>query len=88
MAWISQSKNKERKLKYTLEILEHDNQMIGINTHLTNKIVEEALIDKKIKELEKFNEIKREVKFNDATRFDFFISNKKDQAFVEVKNVT
>ena len=26
--------------------------MIGINTHLTNKIVEEALIDKKIKELE------------------------------------
>lgn len=88
VAWISQSKNKERKLKYTLEILEQNNQMIGINTHLTNKIVEEALLDKKIKELEKFNEIKREVKFNDATRFDFFISNKKDQAFVEVKNVT
>ncbi len=33
-------------------------------------------------------EVEREVKFNDATRFDFFISNKKDQAFVEVKNVT
>ncbi len=77
VAWISQSKNKERKLKYTLEILEHNNQMIGVNTHLTNKIVEEALLGKKIKELEKFNEIKREVKFNDATRFDFFISNKK-----------
>ena len=44
VAWISQSKNKERKLKYTLEILEHNNQMIGINTHLTNKIVEEALL--------------------------------------------
>jgi sugar fermentation stimulation protein A len=88
VAWISQSKNKERKLKYTLEILEHNNQMIGVNTHLTNKIVEEALLGKKIKELKKFNEIKREVKFNDATRFDFLISNKKDQAFVEVKNVT
>ena len=51
VAWISQSKNKERKLKYTLEILEHNNQMIGVNTHLTNKIVEESLLGKKIKEL-------------------------------------
>ena len=42
-AWISESKNTERKLKYTLEILEHNKQKVGVNTHLTNKIVEEAL---------------------------------------------
>ena len=87
-AWISESKNSERKLKYTLEILEHNNQKVGVNTHLTNRIIEEALINKKIKELEKFNQIQREVKFNDNTRFDFLVSNKKEQAFVEVKNVT
>jgi len=87
-AWISESKNKERKLKYTLEILEHDKQMIGVNTHSTNKIVEEALINKKIKELANFDQIKREVKFNDNTRFDFLVSNKKEQTFIEVKNVT
>jgi sugar fermentation stimulation protein A len=46
-AWISPSKNKERKLKYTLEILENNQQMIGVNTHLTNKIVEEALLNQK-----------------------------------------
>ena len=87
-AWISSSKNKERKLKYTLEILENNHQMVGVNTHLTNKIVEEALLSKKIKDLEAFNDIKREVKFNDATRFDFLVSNKKNKAYVEVKNVT
>jgi sugar fermentation stimulation protein A len=87
-AWISESKNTERKLKYTLEILEHNKQMVGVNTHLTNKIVEESLINKKIKELEKFNQVQREVKFNNNTRFDFLVSNKKEKVFVEVKNVT
>ena len=87
-AWISKSKNTERKLKYTLEILEHNKQMVGVNTHLTNKIVEESLINKKIKELEKFDQVQREVKFNNNTRFDFLVSNKKKQVFVEVKNVT
>jgi sugar fermentation stimulation protein A len=87
-AWISPSKNKERKLKYTLEILENNHQMVGVNTHLTNKIVEEALLSKKIKDLEVFDDIKREAKFNDATRFDFLVSNKKNKAYVEVKNVT
>jgi len=87
-AWISESKNAERKLKYTLEILEHNKQKVGINTHLTNRIVEEALINKNIKELKNFDQVQREVKFNNNTRFDFFVSNKKEQAFVEVKNVT
>ena len=87
-AWISESKNTERKLKYTLEILEHNKQKVGVNTHLTNKIVEEALINKKIKELKNFNQVQREVKFNSNTRFDFLVSNKKEQAFVEVKNVS
>ena len=88
-AWISESKNTERKLKYTLEILEHNKQKVGVNTHLTNKIVEEALINKKIKELENFDQVQSEVKFNSNTRFDFLVSNKEEQAFVEeVKNVT
>lgn len=60
-AWISESKNTERKLKYTLEILEHNKQKVGVNTHLTNRIVEEALINKKIKELENFDQVQREV---------------------------
>ena len=63
-------------------------KLVGINTHLTNKIVLEALENKKIKSLLNFNNIKSEVKFSDNTRFDFLISNNKKKGFLEVKNVT
>ena len=47
--WFSLSDNPNRKLKYTLEIVEVKNKKVGINTLLTNKIVLEALNKKKIK---------------------------------------
>ena len=86
--WFSKSNNPKRKLKYTLEIIEVDNKKIGINTLLTNKIVLDALQNKKIKKLTKFTSIKTEVKFSDNTRFDFLLSNNKEKCFLEVKNVT
>ena len=86
--WFSASNNPERKLKYTLEIIEVRNEKVGINTFLSNKIVFEALNNKKITSLIKFKNIKREVKFSDNTRFDFFLSNDKEKCFLEVKNVT
>ena len=86
--WFSLSDNPKRKLKYTLEIIEVKNEKIGINTLLTNKIVFEALINKKIETLNKFNNIKPEVRFSDKTRFDFLLSNSKEKCFLEVKNVT
>ena len=86
--WFSKSDNPNRKLKYTLEIIEINKKKVGINTLLANKIVHEALNQKKIKALNKFNNIKCEVKFTEKTRFDFFLSNKKEKCFLEVKNVT
>ena len=86
--WFSRSDNPSRKLKYTLEIIDEEKKMVGINTLLTNKIVFEALSQKRIKKLVKFNNIKTEVKFSDKTRFDFLISNNKEKCFLEVKNVT
>jgi sugar fermentation stimulation protein A len=65
--WFSTSNNPKRKLKYTLEIIEVKNKKIGINTLLANKIVFEALINKKIDTLIKFNNIKPEVRFSDKT---------------------
>jgi len=86
--WFSKSNDPKRKLKYTLQIIEVNNNKIGINTLLTNKIVFEALNNKKIKSLIKFNNIKKEVKFSDKTRFDFLLTNSKEKCFLEVKNVT
>jgi len=86
--WFSQSNDPKRKLKYTLQIIEVDKKMVGINTHLTNKIILESLKEEKIKPLSKFYNIKSEVKFSNNTRFDFLLTNDKEKCFLEVKNVT
>ena len=86
--YFSKAENPNRKLKYTAQIIEDKKELIGINTHLTNKIILEALKSKKIKELIKFSNIQTEVKFLEHTRFDFMISNNKEKCFLEVKNVT
>ena len=86
--WLSKNDNPKRKLKYTLQIIEQKNKKVGINTHLTNKIVYEALTDKRIESFKNFDNIQTEVKFGENTRFDFFLSTKKQKVFIEVKNVT
>ncbi len=86
--WFSKSNDPKRKLKYTLEIIEVNKEKIGINTLLTNKIVLEALTNKKIDPLLKFDRINPETKFSNNTRFDFLLSNNKQKCFLEVKNVT
>ena len=86
--WISESNNPNRKLKYTLEIIEVNKAMVGVNTHSSNKIVEHALQNNLIDEFNDILEIKPETKFGLNTRFDFLVLNKKSKAFIEVKNVT
>jgi len=88
MANIYSSDNPKRKLKYTLEIIEIEKKLVGINTLLANKIVLEALKNKKIKSLVGFNKISTEVQFSKKTRFDFLISNNEEKCFLEIKNVT
>ncbi len=85
--WLSETNNPKRKLKYTLQIIETSSSKVGVNTHLTNKIVYNALTNNYIKEFKNVS-IKSEVKFGKNTRFDFLISNKKQKSFIEVKNVT
>ena len=86
--WLSKSNNPKRKLKYTLQIIEDQKSKVGINTHLTNKIVFEALDKRAIKNFENLDKIQSEVKFGKNTRFDFLITEKYKKTFIEVKNVT
>ncbi len=86
--WVSESDKPDRKLKYTLEIIKDNNSKVGINTHLTNKIVLHALKNNMINEFKDILDIKPEIKFGMNTRFDFLVISKKNKAFIEVKNVT
>ena len=89
-AWITESNNQNRKLKYTLQIIEVDNTKFCINTHITNKIVHESLEEKLVENLNGYNFIRPEKKFGSNTRFDFLLNDTKNdkKAFLEVKSVT
>ncbi|MFL2851649.1 MAG: DNA/RNA nuclease SfsA [Candidatus Pelagibacter sp.] len=78
----------KRKLKYGLEIIKAQKKLVGVNTHMANKIVNHGLKNNLINELKDNDIIKPEVFFNKETRFDFLIEKNKQKSFVEVKNVT
>tara|TARA_Y200000002_G_scaffold204986_1_gene169120 strand:+ start:2652 stop:3347 length:696 start_codon:yes stop_codon:yes gene_type:complete len=86
--WFTETNDKKRKLKYTLQIIEVSGKKIGVNTHLTNKIFYEALSSGKIIDIKKNDILFKEKKFNQNTRFDFFIKKSEKSIFIEVKNVT
>ena len=86
--WISKTDKPNRKLKYTLEIIESGKSKVGVNTHSSNKIVYHALKNRLINGFNNFLEIKPESKFGENTRFDFLLDNGKSKCFIEVKNVT
>jgi sugar fermentation stimulation protein A len=90
--WLSTSDSPTRKYKHTWELVEADfgagPVMVGINTNHPNKIVSDAIIDGKIKELKGYAELKREVKYGTNSRIDILLSDpKKSPCYVEIKNV-
>ena len=86
--YLLPNNDPKRKLKFGLEIIKSRKNLIGVNTHMANKIAQHALENNLIKELKDNDLIKPEVFFNKETRFDFLIEKKKQKSFVEVKNVT
>ena len=86
--YLLRNNNPKRKLKYGLEIIKTRKNLVGVNTHMANRIAQHALENNLIKELKNNESIKPEVFFNKETRFDFLIEKNKQKCFVEVKNVT
>ncbi len=85
---ISDSGNPARKLRYTWEMIRDGKTWVGINTMRPNEVVFEAIQNREVPELAKFEEIRREVKYGKSSRIDNWIRNGKKETFVEVKNVT
>ena len=86
--YLLPNNDPKRKLKYGLEIIKTRKNLVGVNTHMANRIAQHALENNLIKELKNCDLIKPEVFFNKETRFDFLIEKNKQKSFVEVKNVT
>lgn len=90
--WLSKSNNPKRKLKYSWELIEVEMgkkpTIVGINTAHPNKLVEEAILNGTITELQDYDTLRREVKYGTNSRIDILLSDEqKDDCYVEVKNV-
>ena len=86
--YLFPNNDPKRKLKYELEIIKSRKNLVGVNTHLANRIVEHGIKNNLVNELKNNDSIKAEVFFNKETRFDFLLEKKGQKMFVEVKNVT
>jgi sugar fermentation stimulation protein A len=87
--WLSTSDNPKRKLAHTLELVEADGALVGVNTHRANAIAEEAICQGKISELAGYESLRREVKYAGNSRIDLLLEDKaKAPCYVEVKSVT
>jgi sugar fermentation stimulation protein A len=86
---LSYHPDPKRKLKWTLELIRGEGgAWVGVNTSLSNHIVEEAIKNKKIPALLGYEEILREVNYGSGSRIDLLLKKKNELCYVEVKNVT
>lgn len=86
--FLRKEDNPTRKTPYDLISAYKGNKLISIDTQIPNKVVLEALQNKKIEKLKEYNEILKEKTFGNS-RFDFKLINEKgEEYYLEVKGVT
>jgi len=74
--WCSDSRSAVRKLPLTLELVEANGGLVGVNTQNPNRMVAEALEAGSIAELVGYASIRPEVKYGgEASRIDFLLEN-------------
>lgn len=86
--FLSRSANTKRKLPLTLEIVEADQTLVGINTALPNRLAEEAIATGLVPALAGLGPARREVRYQANSRVDLLYEDAGGRpVFVEVKNV-
>jgi sugar fermentation stimulation protein A len=88
--WLRDSGNPKRKYPLSWELVEAEpGVLVGINTGLSNRLVEEAIIQGRIGALRGYDRIRREVRYGrENSRIDLLLSGDGPDCYVEVKNVT
>jgi sugar fermentation stimulation protein A len=91
IVWLSVSDSPKRKYAHTWQLVEvaaRKPTLVGINSSLPNRIVEEAIREGLIPELAGYSRVRREVRYGSASRVDFVLEQDgRPACYVEVKNV-
>ncbi len=90
--WLSQSDSPTRKYRHTWEMVETDlgkgPVLVGINTNHPNLLVAAAVASGKVKSLQGYARLRREVKYGENSRIDILLEDDaKPACYVEIKNV-
>ncbi|MEE4172772.1 MAG: DNA/RNA nuclease SfsA [Xanthomonadales bacterium] len=84
--WISPApEGSKRKLRWTLELMEIEGQMVGANTVVPNRIAEALVRARLIPGLRRWRSLEREVPYGEGSRIDLMLRGARDH-LVEVKN--
>ncbi len=91
IGYYSTSDNPKRKYQYSLEKTVNEfGHFIGVNTHIANHIVKEAIEQQKVPELMGYDNLQTEVKYGtENSRIDLLLtSNNKTACYIEIKSTT
>lgn len=87
VVYLSHDAHVKRKYPSTWQAVQQNNTLVGVNTHLPNKLIKAALLQKLLPSFDMFDTIRAEVAETKGVRFDFLLSSPSDMCYVEVKNV-
>lgn len=87
--WLEPNDDPKKKLKYGWRLNElHDGHWAGIDANIPNRLVAEALAQKKIPEVAAYPNVRPEVKYAENSRIDFLLTGDgMPDFYLEVKNV-
>ncbi len=87
--YLSVHDNPKRRLKFTWEMIEMPDSLVGVNTMIPNRVVKDAVERQAIPELSGYTSVRSEVKCGERSRLDLLLeADLKSPCYIEVKNCT
>jgi sugar fermentation stimulation protein A len=84
--YLSRQDLTHRKLKFTWELIQMPDSLVGVNTLIPNRLVYGAVVHGEVEELKGYDRISREVKVGEHSRLDLMLQGALGTCFVEIKN--